>query len=388
MNGSFSSSAGKILIVVGTRPEMIKLAPVVRQLASRGDLPITVVSTAQQADLLPDFVGLLGVRVDYQLHVMAPGQPLNSLLARTVAALDPVIEQVAPGVVVVQGDTTSALAGALAARMRAVPVAHIEAGLRTGDSANPFPEESNRRLISHVAALHCAPTQRNRAALISEGIAEADIVVTGNPVVAALDSTLARSGSCPQICAVLTRLDGLKPIVLTTHRRESLGATLTHNLRTLRAFVEAHKDTALVIPVHLNPKVKQTVELELAGAERIELLAPLDYPSFLRLLQAAWLVVSDSGGVQEEVASLGKPLLVLRSTTERPEAVETGIAKLAGERPGQLAELIGDREGLDRWIARVKPIDNPFGDIESPARIADALVGFLARSARRASLVP
>ncbi len=376
------------MVVAGTRPEMIKMAPVVRQLTSRRDLPITVVSTAQQADLLPDFVGLLGVKVDHQLDVMSAGQSLNSLLARTIAALDRVIGRVAPDLVVVQGDTTSALAGALAGRMRSVSVAHIEAGLRTYDPANPFPEESNRRLISHIAALHCAPTRRNRDALLREGIAPMDIVVTGNPVVASLHDALAQSRACPRIAELLAPLEGLKLVVLTTHRRESLGATLTRNLRTLRTFVEDNSDTVLVAPVHLNPEVKQAIEQELADAERIALIEPLDYPSFLRLLQAAWLIVSDSGGVQEEVASLGRPLLVLRSTTERPEAVEAGIARLAGEWPGQLAELLGDRAALDRWIESVVAVENPFGDAESPARIVEALVDFLAVPARRASLAP
>ena len=373
------------MIVAGTRPEMIKLAPVVRHLAARKGLRVTLVSTAQQADLLPDFLALLGTQVDYRLDVMSPGQSLNALLAKTTAALDPVIAEVAPDLVVVQGDTTSALAGALAASMRAVPVAHIEAGLRTGDPANPFPEETNRRLIGHIAALHCAPTERNREDLLREGIAAESIAVTGNPVVASLQDTLQQACACPRVDDLLARLDGLKPIVLTSHRRESHGATLDRYLRSLRSFVAAQRDTALVMPVHCNPSVKQSVEKNLAGGERVFLVEPLDYACFLRLLQAAWLVVSDSGGVQEEAPSLGKALLVLRAVTERPEAVEAGTARLAGEHPGQLEELLSDRAALERWIASVRPIANPFGDAQSPARIAEVLVGFLAAQARRPS---
>ncbi|MGD1876692.1 MAG: non-hydrolyzing UDP-N-acetylglucosamine 2-epimerase [Kiloniellaceae bacterium] len=382
------SAGGGVMIVAGTRPEMIKIAPIVRELASRGELPVTVVSTAQQADLIPAFLPLIGMTVDCRLNVMSPGQSLNNLLAKAITALDPVIERGAPDLVVVQGDTISALAGALAASMRGIPVAHIEAGLRTGDRGNPFPEENNRRLIAQVTALHCAPTRGNRDALLAEGIAERCIAVTGNPIVASLHDTLRQCRPGPEVCDLLARLEGLKPVVLTTHRRESLGPVLTRNLRAVRTFVQAHRDVALIAPVHLNPNVKQTIEAELAGVERVHLIAPLDYPSFLHLLRSAWLVVSDSGGVQEEVASLGKPLLILRSKTERPEVVACGVAKMAGEWPGQFAELLGDRPALESWIATVAATRSPFGDEQSPARIADAITAFLALPARRASLAP
>lgn len=365
------------MIIAGTRPELIKVAPVLSQLRRDERLRAVMVSTAQQADLLPAFLGLLDRNVDYRLDVMSAGQSLNALLSKTIAALDPIIEEVRPDLVVVQGDTTSALAGALAARMRSVPVAHIEAGLRTGDPENPFPEESNRRLISHVATLHCAPTGRNREQLLREGIALEDIVVTGNPVVTSMRNAIQMSQASPQLDALREKLEGLKPVVLTTHRRESFGTTLDRNLRTLRAFVMAHPDTALVVPVHPNPAVKQNVERILSDTERVFLIEPLDYVSFLRLLQAAWLIVSDSGGVQEEVASLGKPLLVLRKVTERPEAVELGVAKLAGERPGQLEELLNDCESLRTWIDSIKPSANPFGDHDSAERVAQALIEFL-----------
>lgn len=371
------------MFVVGTRPELIKVAPVVRQLRAHDEVGVTIVSTTQQADLVPAFHSLLDARVDFHLGVMSAGQSLNALLAKTIAALDPVMAEAGPDVVVVQGDTTSALAGALAARMRSVPVAHIEAGLRTGDPANPFPEETNRRQISHLASLHCAPTERNRAILQNEGIAPEQILVTGNPIVSSLHSVLEAPEPSPALDNLLDRLQGLKPIVLTTHRRESFGAALERNLRTLRSFVSDHSDTALVVPVHPNPTVKETLNRILPDHERIALIEPLDYPAFLKLLQTAWLVVSDSGGIQEEVASLGKPLLVIRSTTERPEAIEAGVAKLAGERPEQLEELLGDCEALRRWIGSVKPIPNPFGDLRSALRIADALVALASSGAKQ-----
>ncbi|WP_282605680.1 non-hydrolyzing UDP-N-acetylglucosamine 2-epimerase [Pelagibius sp. Alg239-R121] len=377
MTKVFSASGDRIMIIAGTRPELIKVAPVACQLGRYDEVRVTIVSTAQQADLLPAFLGLLDTEVDYHLGVMSAGQSLNALLSKTIAALDLVIAEVQPNLIVVQGDTTSALAGALAGRMRAIPVAHIEAGLRTGDPANPFPEETNRRLISHVASLHCAPTRRNRAELVREGIAPQDIIVTGNPVVSSLQNAIQKSQSSPDLDVLLENLKGLKPVVLTTHRRESFGTTLDRNLRTLRAFIMERPDTALVVPVHPNPMVKETVQRILSDSERVSLIEPLDYPSFVRLLQAAWLIVSDSGGVQEEVASLGKPLLVLRSVTERPEAIDAGVAKLAGEGPGQLEELLGDCDALNKWIASIKPIANPFGDAQSSARIAQAFVDFL-----------
>lgn len=388
MNTSSSRVHGGIMMIAGTRPELIKVAPVVRQLAQYEEIRVSIVSTAQQADLLPAFLGLLESGVDYRLSVMSAGQSLNALLSRTIAALDPVIAEALPDLIVVQGDTTTALAGALAARMRAVPLAHIEAGLRTGDTENPFPEETNRRLISHMASLHCAPTRRNRAELVREGIAPRDIVVTGNPVVSSLQNAMRRAPASGSLAGVLKQLKGLKPIVLTTHRRESFGVTLDRNLRTLRAFVAKHPDTALVVPVHPNPAVKETVERILSDTERVALIEPLDYASFLYLIQQAWLIVSDSGGIQEEVASLGKPLLVLRSVTERPEAIDAGVARLAGEWPGQLEALLDDCEALDSWIASVKPIPNPFGDERSAARIAQAFADFLTGQAepRRAAL--
>lgn len=371
------------MIVVGTRPELIKVAPVVRQLGEHGEFGVTIVSTTQQADLVPAFHGLLEASVDFHLGVMSAGQSLNALLSRTIAALDPVIAEVMPALIVVQGDTTSALAGALAGQMRSIPIAHIEAGLRTGDPANPFPEESNRRLISHLASLHCAPTQRNRTTLLNEGIPSPQILVTGNPIVSSLHSVLQEPCHSAALDSLLARLEGLRPIVLTTHRRESFGPALERNLRTLRSFIVEHPDTALVVPVHPNPTVKECLHQELSGNDRIALIEPLDYACFLRLLQAAWLIVSDSGGIQEEVASLGKPLLVIRSKTERPEAIEAGVAKLAGERPDQLEELLGDCEALRRWIDSVKPIPNPFGDLRSAARIADALAAFLSTGVHR-----
>ena len=376
------------MFVVGTRPELIKVAPVVRHLKGLEGIRVTIVSTTQQADLMPAFHGLLDAGIDYQLGAMSAGQSINALLSRTLAALDPVIAEVLPALIVVQGDTTSAFAGALAGQMRAVPVAHIEAGLRTGDPNSPFPEEMNRRLISQLASLHCAPTEQNRAALLAEGIAAERVLVTGNPVVASLHGVLEEPSACPKLKGLLKALEGLKPIVLTTHRRESFGATLDRNLQTLRTFVADNPGTALVVPVHPNPKVKAAVEGILSDGERVFLIEPLDYPAFLGLLQAAWLIVSDSGGVQEEVASLGKPLLVLRAKTERPEAIEIGVAKMAGEWPGQLKELLDDRDALGRWIDSVEVVANPFGDLESPARIAAAFADFLSKQVDRASLVP
>jgi UDP-N-acetylglucosamine 2-epimerase (non-hydrolysing) len=314
---------------------------------------------------------------------MVANQSLNQLLAKLIGALDRVIERHSPAAMVIQGDTTTALAGALSARFRAVPVIHIEAGLRTGDANNPFPEESNRRLISHISSLHLAPTRGNLAQLTREGIAESDIVLTGNPIVDAIHSLDDTAVASEGLRRTLEELGNYKIIAMTTHRRENIGTRLSGYLHTVKAFVEKHPDVALVIPVHPNPLVGECVRRILTEAERVRLIAPLSYMDFYCLLRAAWLVLSDSGGVQEEVISLGKPLLVLREKTERPEAIETGTARMA-RTPHDLAEELATAILADSWCTRIKSVANPFGDGYSGKRIAQAITEYLSdRSTNR-----
>ena len=368
----------KVLTLFGTRPEAIKLAPVIEQLESHpcGFQTVNVVS-GQHDDLLYPFVRQFGTRIDHDLRVMEPGQTPSGVAARVLASLDPILAREEPDLLLVQGDTTTAFAGALAAFHRRVPVGHVEAGLRSGNRLSPFPEEMNRTLITQLASYHFAATPRNRAALLREGVSDERIFVTGNPVVDALKGVLARVKPGPALARLLEETDGLKRIVLTTHRRESFGPVMTESLRVLRRFVEAHPDVALLFPVHPNPVVVETTRSVLSGHPRIHLIDPLGYAEFILLLSSAWLVVSDSGGVQEEVPTLGKALLVLRENTERPESVEAGIARLVGGRPERLAQLLDEAWGPGSWVERAARTENPFGRGDAGKRIADALAATL-----------
>jgi UDP-N-acetylglucosamine 2-epimerase (non-hydrolysing) len=367
-----------VLTVFGTRPEVIKLAPVIRALEDSNTSFRTInVASGQHTTLLYPFVNLFGVRIDHDLQVMEPGQSPNGVCSRVLAALDPVITRERPDLVLVQGDTTTALAGALAAFHRGIPVGHVEAGLRSGDRLSPFPEEMNRRLVGSLASLHFAATARNKATLIAEGVAEDTIVLTGNPVVDALHGILARKPQSDRIARLFAATDGLKPVVLTTHRRESFGGYMTESLRILRRFVEVHDDVALMFPVHPNPVVVETTRRVLGEHPRIHLLEPLNYEEFVLLLSRAWLVVSDSGGVQEEAPTLGKPLLILRENTERPEAVECGVARLVGEQPDRLATLLDEVRRPNSWIDQVGTLRNPFGNGDAGVRIVAAINSYL-----------
>jgi UDP-N-acetylglucosamine 2-epimerase (non-hydrolysing) len=323
---------------------------------------------------------LFGVALDIDLGAMRAGQGLNQLCARVIAALDPVLAAEAPEVVLIQGDTTSALAAALAARYRRIRVGHVEAGLRTDDPDRPFPEQINRRLITRLATFHFAATRHNVRTLLAEGVPAGSIALTGNPVVDALTGVLMRTSPSPKLAQLLSRLGDHRLIVLTTHRRENFGAAMRCHLEVLRRFVDRHEDIVLIFPVHPNPAVREAALAVLDGATRVCLLEPLDYADFLHLLTRAWLIVSDSGGVQEEAPSLGKPVLVLRENTERPEAVDCGIARLVGAKPERLARALDEVVGNNSWAHRVGRLQNPFGCGDAGPRIADALASFLGRA--------
>lgn len=363
-----------ILTLFGTRPEIIKVAPVIRAIEARSDrLRALNVCSSQHADLLAPLAESLGVRVDWDLGVMRPGQTPTEVLARVLASLDPFLAKEEPDLVLVQGDTTTALAGALAAFHRGVPVGHVEAGLRTRDPREPFPEEMNRRLITRVADFHFAATARNVETLGAEGVPSDRILLTGNPVVDSLEWILGRLEPSPALEAALAPLAGLRLIALTTHRRENFGDVMRGHLAALRRFVEKDPDLALVFPVHPNPAVRAAAAATLEGAERVLLLEPLAYSDFIHLLSRAWLVVSDSGGVQEEAPTLGKPLLVLREITERPEVLEHGIARLVGRSPDRLEELLAEARRDDAWTSGVRRVPNPFGRGDAGERIAAAV---------------
>lgn len=366
-------TAKKLLFVLGTRPEMIKVAPLILE-ARRQGAEALLVNSGQHADLLTPLFDLFDVHPAHDLEAMVAGQPLNRLLSRVIDRLDPVLEQVQPDYVLVQGDTATALGGAQAAFHRKIPVGHIEAGLRSGNPLSPFPEEMNRRLVSQIATLHFAATERNRAALLAEGIADTQISVTGNTVVDALHYTLANTRPGEVIAKLREQIAGRQVVLLTTHRRENFGDTMRTHLRLLRRFAEAHPELCVVFPVHPNPAVKEAAEQELGGCDQIIITTPMGYADFVHLLSDSWLIVSDSGGIQEEAASLGKPILVLRENTERPEGVDVGVARLVGERASDLESLLNEAVADTAWFAHAAKAEKVFGDGQASQRIISRLL--------------
>jgi len=367
-----------VLTLFGTRPEAIKLAPVIWALERRpGEWRGVTVSSSQHTDLLRPFIRQLGLRIDHDLAVMTPGQAPADVLVRVVAGLTPILARERPNVLLVQGDTTTAVAGALAGFYARIPVGHVEAGLRTGDRFSPFPEEINRRLIAPLADFHFAATPRNVAILQREGVPADRIALTGNPVVDALKHILASVQRSPRIDELLRPHRGRRVIALTTHRRENFGAVMASHLQALRRFVARHPDVVLVFPVHPNPAVRAATARELGDSDRICCIEPLEYPDFLHLLSEAWLVVSDSGGVQEEAPSLGKAVLILRDTTERPEVLDCGVGRLVGRSGERLEAMLEEAVTDDSWLEAARAVANPFGDGWAGERITTALEAYL-----------
>lgn len=360
----------KVLVLFGTRPEAIKLAPVINEL-NKSNFQTIVVSSSQHTDLLAPFLKIFNIRTDYDLRVMAANQTPNEVAAKVLFALDAILEKENPEIILVQGDTTTAFAGAFAAFNRKIKIGHVEAGLRSGNISSPFPEESNRRLISQVATFHFCATEGNKKNLLAERADEKQVFVCGNTVVDALHFILDTKQPSAKIKRLIDETKNLRRILLTTHRRESFGEKMSGNLNALREFVERREDVCLIFPVHPNPNVRQTTDEILANRERIFLLEPLDYLDFISVMKSVWLIVSDSGGVQEEAPSLGKPLLILRENTERPEAIESGVAKLVGE--NSLAQLLEKNYNDEAWINSVRQIENPFGDGKAAKRIVETL---------------
>lgn len=358
----------KILVLFGTRPEAIKLAPVIHELKKKF-FQTVVVSSSQHRELLKPFLKMLEIETDFDLRVMKKNQTPNEVCSKILAKLDKILAAEKPDLILVQGDTATALAGALAGFNRQIPVGHVEAGLRSGNLYSPFPEELNRRLVSQIANLHFAATERNRSNLLAEGIPTEKVFVTGNTVVDSLQYILKNLAPGAEIAGLIEATEGLKRILLTTHRRESFGEQMSGNLKALRKFVEKRKDVCLFFPVHPNPNVQAVTGEILANCERIYLLEPLGYKDFIALMKSVWLIVSDSGGIQEEAPSLGKPLFVLRENTERPEAIRAGVAKLVGGSASSLARMLEENYAVETWIKSVKEVANPFGDGRAARRI-------------------
>lgn len=367
----------RVLFVFGTRPEAIKLCPVIRRMREAPGLEVRVCVTAQHRQMLDQVLECFGVSPDHDLNLMTPGQTLSQITARVLEALDPILAAERFDMAVVQGDTTTTMAGALAAFYRQIPVAHVEAGLRTGDLSKPFPEELNRLVTARLAALHFAPTERARSNLLAEGVAPDRILVTGNSgidavlyVACALGQGRLRGPDWPWLDS------SKKLIVVTAHRRESFGAGIVRICDALAELAE-RPDAQVVYPVHRNPKVLDPVTQRLEGYPNIVLIEPLDYVSFVDLMRRAHLLITDSGGIQEEGPSLGKPVLVMRETTERPEAVEAGTVKLVGTDRTRImreaARLLEDQAEY----ARMARVHNPYGDGHASERISEAIGRFL-----------
>lgn len=366
----------KILTVFGTRPEAIKLFPLVHALDADERFVSRVCVSAQHRSMLDQVLAIAGIVPDHDLDLMTPGQTLDTLTARALVEIGKVLDTERPDWVVVQGDTTSVMAGAIAAYYRKIPVCHVEAGLRSGDIHHPWPEEVNRRVVGSFAALHCAPTKTAAEALLRENVDASTVYVTGNTVIDALEWVTKRIESEPSLASQLTNLEerfaDRRIIGMTSHRRENFGTGM-QNIADAVTHIAARDDVAIIFPVHLNPNVRAVMNERLAGLDNVVLIEPLDYPHFARLLDISYLMLTDSGGVQEEAPALGKPVLVMRETTERPEGVEAGTAKLVGTDADIIVrevERLLDDEDAYAAMARAH---NPFGDGQSAKRITDLL---------------
>lgn len=366
-----------ILILLGTRPEAIKLFPVIKRLKVEQQAAVTVCATAQHRELLDQVLKLADIVPDVDLNIMTPGQKLDELSTRLLLAIGATLDERRPDRVVVQGDTTTAMAGALAAFYRRIPVSHVEAGLRSGDIYAPWPEEINRKIVGLIADQHFAPTERAAEALRRENVPSERIHVTGNTVVDALLATKGIIDADPTLTARWDRIKrhhGNRRIILVTcHRRENFGKGVNDIAEALLAIL-AREDVAIVLPVHPNPNVQDIFSARLSGHPRAELIRPQEYTDFVSLLSLAYFVLTDSGGVQEEAPTLGKPVLVMRDTTERPEGIEAGTARLVGSDPQRILNeahrLLDDQDHY--WsMARAH---NPFGDGRASERITRLLL--------------
>ena len=363
----------RVMVIYGTRPEAIKLAPVIRAIGASPRLRPVVTLTGQHRAIVEQVNSIFGIRPDHDLGVIRPRQSLHGLTARVLERLTPVLQQERPNAVVVQGDTTSAFAGALAAFYEHVPVVHVEAGLRTGDLYSPFPEEANRRLTSQIATLHLAPTPVSEGNLLRDGIPSRRVMVTGNTVIDALLWTVQQRA--PYGDPALEAIDSTDaPVLLvTTHRRESWGHRMRDVASAVAGLARKHPDLIVVLPLHPNPVVREALLPSLHGLENVNLVEPMGYGAFARLLQRSTIILTDSGGVQEEGPSLGKPVLVMRDTTERPEAVSAGTARLVGTDPDRVCSEVDQLLTCPRAYKTMANAVNPYGDGRAAQRTVEAI---------------
>ena len=363
----------KIAVVFGTRPEAIKMAPIVKELERR-QLPHIVVVTAQHREMLDQKLGVFNITPHYDLNIMQANQDLFYITGAVLKEIQSVLVKEQPDVLLVQGDTTTTMAASLAAFYLKIKVGHVEAGLRTWNKHNPFPEEMNRQITTRLADYHFAPTEWARGNLLAEGVKAESIFVTGNTVIDALLMIVDPNYAFTKPPLNAIDYASRKVILLTSHRRENFGAPMAEVFSACRELVEKNPDVELIYPVHPNPNVQQTAKEILAGVDRVHLIEPLEYRPFVQLMNKCYLILTDSGGVQEEAPTLGKPVLVLRSTTERPEAIEAGTGKLVGtsriEILHEAQKLLSDRKAYEEMSTKA----NPYGDGKSAGRIVDILV--------------
>ncbi len=364
----------KVMTVFGTRPEAIKMAPLVLELQKRDEIESIVCLTAQHRQMLDMVMDMFGIAADYDLNIMKERQTLAGITTRALSGLDDVMKEAKPDVVLVHGDTTTTLAGSMAAFYNQIKVGHVEAGLRTYDKYSPFPEEMNRRITGVIADFHFSPTISNKRNLLRETVDESKIYITGNTVIDAINYTVKEDYKFKDEKLAKVDYKNRRVILVTAHRRENLGEPLENICNAIKRLADEFKDTEIIYPVHLNPAVREVAFKILGDTENIHLIEPLDVDELHNLMSRCFMVMTDSGGLQEEAPALGKPVLVLRQETERPEAIAAGTAKLAGTDEERVYKLAKELLTSETEYSKMAHAVNPYGDGRASERIADALL--------------
>ena len=363
----------KVMSIFGTRPEAIKMAPLVKELERRKEIESIVCVTAQHREMLDQVLNTFDIKPDYDLNIMKQGQSLADVTTRALVGLEEVIKKVKPDIVLVHGDTTTTFAGALAAFYNQVAIGHVEAGLRTYDKYSPYPEEMNRQMVDRLSDMYFAPTEISKDNLLKENIDESKIYITGNTAIDAMSTTVDENYTHPE-------LDWIKPgermILLTAHRRENLGEPMRHIFRAIKRVVDEFSDVKVIYPIHMNPRVREVANEVFGDADRVKLIEPLEVFDFHNFQNKSYIILTDSGGIQEEAPSLGKPVLVLRDTTERPEGIKAGTLKLVGTDEDVIYEetkkLLLDKKEYEK----MSKASNPYGDGHASERIVDAIIEY------------
>ncbi len=364
----------KVMTIFGTRPEAIKMAPLVKELEKREEIESIVCVTAQHRQMLDQVLDIFEIKPDFDLNIMKDRQTLLSITTRGLEGLDEVMKEAKPDIVLVHGDTSTTFVGSLAAFYNQITVGHVEAGLRTYDKYSPFPEEVNRRLTGVIADMHFAPTERNRANLLKENVSDETIYITGNTVIDALQTTVRADYSFKDETLAKMDWDGKRVIVMTAHRRENLGKPLENICTAVKRLVEEFEDIEVVYPVHMNPAVREVANKVLGNMDRVKLIEPVNADELHNAISRSFMVMTDSGGLQEEAPSLGKPVLVMRTETERPEAVDAGTVKIAGVEEDNIYNMAKTLLTKPEEYAKMAKAINPYGDGHASERIVDAII--------------